>query len=133
MQKTAKKGKKGAKNVDFTLFLPKTNCMVKMTTPYPNPYCALIVCKILVKNNEPFFRYCKKGEKRAKKGKQGAKNADFSRTEISTAKPMVVGCVQHSTHFIKQIGRSLETFFHKVQKNCKKGQKRANKGKKGGF
>ena len=35
---------------------------------------------------------------------------NFSRTEIFTAKPMVVGCVQHySTHF--------------VQKNCQKWQK----------
>ena len=41
---------------------------------------------------------------------------------------MVVGCVQHySTHYIKKIGKSLETFFHKVQKN----EKRAKKGQKG--
>ena len=45
---------------------------------------------------------------------------NFSRTEILTAKPMVVGCVQHySTHFIKQLGKSLEPFFHKVQKTGK--------------
>ena len=51
---------------------------------------------------------------------------NFSQTEIYTANPMVVGCVQHySTHFIKKIGKSLEPFFHKVQKNCKKGPKRA--------
>ena len=37
---------------------------------------------------------------------------------------MVVGCVQHySTHFIKKIGKSLEPFFHKVQKTAKKGKK----------
>ena len=63
----------------------------------------------------------KKGQK---KGKKGAKNADFSWTDKCTAKPMVVGCVQHySTHFIKKIGKSLEPFFHKVQKTAKKGKK----------
>ena len=35
---------------------------------------------------------------------------------------MVVGCVQHySTHFIKKLGKKLEPFFHKIQKNAKKG------------
>ena len=58
-----------------------------------------------------------------KKGKKGAKNADFSRTDKSIAKPMVVGCVHYSTHFIKKIGKSLEPFFHKVQKTAEKGQK----------
>ena len=63
----------------------------------------------------------KKGQQ---KGKKGAKNADFSRTDKSTAKPMVVGCVQHySTHFIKKIGKLLEPFFHKVQQTARKGQK----------
>ena len=34
---------------------------------------------------------------------------NYSRTEIFTAKPMVVGCVQHySTHFVKKLGKSLE-------------------------
>ena len=62
------------------------------------------------------------------------KNADFSRTDKSTAKPMVVGCVQHySTHYIKKIGKSLEPFFHKVQKTAKKGQQMAKKGQKGRF
>ena len=37
-------------------FLPKMNDMVKMTIPYPSPYCALSSCKNLGKNNEPFFR-----------------------------------------------------------------------------
>ena len=47
---------------------------------------------------------------------------------------MVVGCVQHySTYFIKKIGKSLEPFFHKVQKNEKKGQKGPKRGKKRGF
>ena len=42
---------------------------------------------------------------------------------------MAVGCVQHySTHYIKKIGKSLEPFFHKVQKTEKKGQKGAKKG-----
>ena len=67
-----------------------------------------------------------------KKGKKGATNADFSRTDKSTAKPMVVGCVQHySTHFIKKIGKSLELCFYKVQKKTakkvKKGQKKGSK------
>ena len=36
---------------------------------------------------------------------------------------MVVGCVQHySTHFIKKLGKSLELFFHKVEKTAKKGK-----------
>ena len=49
-----------------------------------------------------------KRAKKGKKGKKGAKNADFSRTDKSTANPMVVGCVQHySTHYIKKIGKSL--------------------------
>ena len=69
-----------------------------------------------------------------KKGKKGAKNADFSRTDKSTAKPMVVGCVQHySTHFIKKLGKSLEPFFHKIQKTAKKGNKGQKRGKKGRF
>ena len=54
---------------------------------------------------------------------------NFSRTEICTANPMVVGYVHYSTHFIKKLGKSSESFFHKVQKTAKKGQKRA----KGGF
>ena len=33
---------------------------------------------------------------------------------------MVVGCVQHySRHFVKELGKSLESFFRKVQKNAK--------------
>ena len=72
-------------------------------------------------------KFAKKGQQN---GKKGAKNADFSRTDKSTAKPMVVGSVQHyATHFIKKIGKSLEPFFHKVKKTAKKGQK----GKKGQF
>ena len=51
---------------------------------------------------------------------------NFSRTEISTAKPMAVGCVQHySTYFINKLGKSLEPFY---PKNCQKGPKRAKKG-----
>ena len=35
-----------------------------------------------------------------------------------TAKPMVVGCVQHySTYCVKKIGKSLERFFLKGKKN----------------
>ena len=75
-----------------------------------------------------------KTAKKGKKGKKGSKNADFSRTDKSTAKPMVVGCVQHYyTHYIKKIGKSLEPFFHKVQKTakkCKKGRKNGKKGPK---
>ena len=42
---------------------------------------------------------------------------------------MVAGCVQHySTHFLKKIGKSLEPFFHKVQKTAKNGQKGAKRG-----
>ena len=41
--------------------------------------------------------------------------------------PMVVGCVQHySTHFINKLGKSLESFFLKVKKKCKKWQKMLN-------
>ena len=62
--------------------------------------------------------------KKGKKGQKRGKNADFSRTDKSTAKPMVVGCVQHySTHFIKKLGKSLEPFFRKVQKTAKNGKK----------
>ena len=62
------------------------------------------------------------------------KNADFSRTDKSTAKSMVVGCVKHySTHFITTIGKSLEPFFHKVQKTAKKGKKGTKRDKKGDF
>ena len=47
-----------------------------------------------------------------------------SRTEIFTDKPMVVGCVQHySTHFVIKLGKSLESFFRKVQKTAKNGNK----------
>ena len=43
---------------------------------------------------------------------------NFSRTEIFTAKPMVVGCVQHySRHFVKELGKSS---FSSSPKNCKK-------------
>ena len=50
-----------------------------------------------------FLDNCKSLQKRAKKGKKGAKNADFSWTDKSKAKPMVVGSGQHySTHFIKK-------------------------------
>ena len=46
---------------------------------------------------------------------------NFSRTEICTAKPMIVSCVEHyTTHFSKKIGKSLEPFFHKVPKKCEK-------------
>ena len=49
---------------------------------------------------------------------------NFSRTGIFTAKPMVVGCVQHySRHFVKKLGKLLESFFRKVQKTAKNGQK----------
>ena len=38
--------------------------------------------------------------------------------------PMVVSCVQHySTHFIKKLGKSLEPFFHNVQKTAKRAKK----------
>ena len=54
---------------------------------------------------------------------------NFSRTDICTANPMVVGCVQHySTHFIKKLGKSLDPFFHKVQITAKKGLKGAKRG-----
>ena len=63
-----------------------------------------------------FLDNCKSLQKRAQKGNKGANNADFSRTDKSTAKPMDVGCVQHySTHFVKKLGKSLESFFRKVQ------------------
>ena len=81
-----------------------------------------------------FLDNVKSLQKRGKKGKKGAKNADFSRTDKCTAKPMVVGCVQHySTHFIKKLGKWLEPFFHKIQKNAKKGNKGPKRAKKGDF
>ena len=53
-----------------------------------------------------------------------------------TAKPMVVGCVQHySTHFVNKLGKSLESFFRKVKKtatNGKNGKKLAKNGPKNG-
>ena len=49
---------------------------------------------------------------------------NFNRTEIFTAKPMVVGCVQHcSANIVKKLGKSLESFFRKVQKIAKNGKK----------
>ena len=48
--------KLGPKMLILAYFGPKNNCMVKMTTPYPSPYCALSSCKILGNNNEPFLR-----------------------------------------------------------------------------
>ena len=54
---------------------------------------------------------------------------NFSRTEICTANPMVVGCVKHySTHFIQKLGKSLQPFFHKVQKTAKKVKKGPKRG-----
>ena len=49
---------------------------------------------------------------------------NFSRTDKYTAKPMAVGCVQYySTHFVKKLGKSLESFFRKDQKTAKNGPK----------
>ena len=48
--------KLGPKMLILAYFGPKNNCMVKMNTPYPSPYCGLSSCKILGKNNEPFLR-----------------------------------------------------------------------------
>ena len=48
--------KLGPKMLILAYFGPKNNCMVKMTTPYPSPYCALSSCKMLGQNNEAFFR-----------------------------------------------------------------------------
>ena len=57
---------------------------------------------------------------------------NFSGTEISTAEPMLVGCVHHySTHFINKLGKSL--FFHKVQKTAIKGKQGPQRAKKGDF
>ena len=61
----------------ISLFSAKINFMVKMTTPYSSPYCALSSCKILGKNNELIFHKVQKTAKRAKRAKKGAKNADF--------------------------------------------------------
>ena len=42
----------------------------------------------------------------------------------SSRTKLVVGCVQHySTHFVKQLGKSLESFFRKVQKTAKNSKK----------
>ena len=47
---------------------------------------------------------------------------------------MIVGCVQHySTHVITKLGKSLEPFFHKIQKTAKKGKKGPKGAKKGDF
>ena len=55
--------------------------------------------------------------------KIGILGPNSSRTEICTAKPMAVGCVQHySSHFGKKLGKSLESFFCKVQKTAKNGK-----------
>ena len=49
---------------------------------------------------------------------------NFRRTHIFTAKPMVVGCVQHySTHFRTKFEKLLEPFFRKVLKTAKNGNK----------
>ena len=81
MGKFDKFKKLGPKMLILAYFGPKNNGMVKMSTLYPSPYCALSSCKILGKNNEPFFeiiaKVCKKRAKKGKKGKKGAKYADF--------------------------------------------------------
>ena len=56
LEKFDKFKKLGPKMLIVAYFGPKNNCKVKMSTPYPSPYCALSSCKILGKNNEPFFR-----------------------------------------------------------------------------
>ena len=48
--------KLGPKMLILAYFGPKNNCMVKMTTPCPSPYCALSSYNILGQNNEPFLR-----------------------------------------------------------------------------
>ena len=52
-------------------FLPKMNFIVKMTTPYSSPYCALSSCKILGKNNELFFHKVQKKLQKKVKGQKG--------------------------------------------------------------
>ena len=48
--------KLGPKMLILAYYGPTNNCMVKMTTLYPSPYCALSSCKILGKNNKAFLR-----------------------------------------------------------------------------
>ena len=71
MGKFDKFHKLGPKMLILAYFGQKNNCMVKMSTPYPSPYCALSYCKILGNNNEPFFeiiaKNCKKGQTRCQK------------------------------------------------------------------
>ena len=77
-----------------------------------------------------FLDNCKSLQKQGFQPPFATLRLNFSRTDKSTAKPMGVGCVHYySTHFIKKLEKSLEPFFHKVQKTTK----RAKKGQKGGF
>ena len=44
---------------------------------------------------------------------------NFSRTDIFTAKPMLVGCVEHySTHFINKLQHFIEPFFRNIEKSA---------------
>ena len=113
-------------------FLPKINFLGLNNHVILHPYCALNSSQFQkqIMNREIIAKVCQKY------GFQtlfATLRLNFRRTEISTAKPMVVGCVQHyTTHFIKKLGKQLETFFSSP-KNCQKGPKRAKMGQKGGF
>ena len=112
-----KLGKKWAKNADFTIFWTKKIIFLgKMIKPLSSPYYVLNSCKILEKIMNSFWdnRKClPKIRRLAKCGPIfGPCWLNFSKTDIFTAKPIVVGCVQHySTHFRHKLTKSLETFF----------------------
>ena len=58
---------------------------------------------------------------------------NFSRTNISTAKPMIVGCVQHYSNILLNWENRQSCFFIKSKKLKKKGKKGPKRGKKGDF
>ena len=55
-KKIRKFAKIGPKNADFSLYFTKNEFDGQNDHSIPRPYCALSSCKILGKNNEPFFR-----------------------------------------------------------------------------
>ena len=74
LKKRAKKGKNGQKMLILTYFFTKNELYGQNDNSIPKPLLGLSSCKILGKNNQPFFRqfqkFAKKGQKRATNGQK---------------------------------------------------------------
>ena len=123
--------KNGPKRLILAYFGPQMNVPVQNDHSILKPLLCLKFLQYLGQNNESFSYNCKSLQKIGILAIFSDLRLNFSQTEISTAKPMVVGGVQHySTHFINKLGKSVEPFSHKVNKNANNGHKRQQIGPK---